>query len=163
MSDVAPSLDTRLTDAGGPALLDVLFRQPDSPSVPGALDIVDKRHCRSITPCGTIHRVSDRSSELLLSVLDDVEPLMRAAFDAVGGTPEPGSALDHVFLLNGREVVVDYLTHGEPALALDHLVYMIVEPGLASVTPLIAAFSRLEKRWVTPRVPLTTSPSADAR
>lgn len=28
------------------------------------------------------------------------------------------------------EVVEDYLTHGEPGLALDHLVYMILEPGL---------------------------------
>ena len=67
---------------------------------------------------------------LILSVLDDVEPLMRAAFDAVDGTPQPGSALDQVFLLDGREVVADYLQHGEPGLALDHLVYMIKEPPL---------------------------------
>ena len=69
-------------------------------------------------------------SKLILSVLDDVEPLMQAAFDAVGGSPEPGSTLDQVFLLNGREVVVDYLRHGEPGLALDHLLYMIEEPDL---------------------------------
>ncbi len=55
---------------------------------------------------------------------------MQAAFDAVGGKPQPGSALDPLYLLNGREVVVDYLKHGEPALALDHLIYMIEEPPL---------------------------------
>jgi hypothetical protein len=74
--------------------------------------------------------VADRASDLILSVLADVEPLMQAAFDAVGGAPEPGSALDQVFLLDGRKVVVDYLQHGEPGLALEHLVYMITEPGL---------------------------------
>ena len=68
--------------------------------------------------------------DLILSVLDDVQPLMQAAFDAVGGTPEPGSALDQVGLLNGREVVADYLKHGEPGLAVDHLIYMVEEPPL---------------------------------
>ncbi len=56
---------------------------------------------------------------------------MRAAFDAVGGAPEPGSVLDQAFLLDGREVVVDCLAHGEFGLALEHLVYMIAEPSLA--------------------------------
>lgn len=67
----------------------------------------------------------------IMSVLAEIEPLMLAAFDAVGGKPEPGSALDQVFLLNGREVVEDYLLHGEPGLAFDHLVYMITEPPLS--------------------------------
>jgi len=70
------------------------------------------------------------TSDLILSVLSDIEPLMQAAFDAVGGSPEPSSALDQVFLLNGREVVVDYLGHGEPGIAFDHLLYMIREPPL---------------------------------
>lgn len=69
--------------------------------------------------------------ELILSVLDDVEPLMRAAFEAVGGTPPEGSSLDQVYLLDGRVIVVDYLEHNEPGLAFDHLVYMIAEPPLA--------------------------------
>jgi hypothetical protein len=70
------------------------------------------------------------TSNLILSVLDDIEPLMQAAFAAVGGSPEQGSALDQVFLLDGRVVVVDYLAHGEPALAVEHLIYMIKEPPL---------------------------------
>ena len=73
---------------------------------------------------------SGRVSDLILSVLSDVEPLMQAAFDAVGGLPEPGSALDQVNLLEGREVIVDYLAHGEPGVAFDHLLYMIREPPL---------------------------------
>ncbi len=88
---------------------------------------------------------------------------MRAAFDAVGGTPEPGSALDQVFLLNGREVVVDYLTHGEPALALDHLVYMIVEPGLAIGNSTHRRLLEVGEALGYPASALTTSPSADAR
>lgn len=68
--------------------------------------------------------------DLILSVLGDIEPLMRAAFDSGGGTPPPGSSLDQVFLLNGREVVLDYLAHGECGLAFDHLLYMIKEPPL---------------------------------
>ena len=68
--------------------------------------------------------------DFIMSVLEDIEPLMQAAFDAVGGSPPPGSALDQVFLLDGRAVVEDYLAHGECRLAYDHLVYMINEPPL---------------------------------
>jgi len=56
---------------------------------------------------------------------------MRAAFDSVGGSPEPGTALDQAFLLDGRVVVVDYLAHGEPGLAFDHLLYMIIRDETA--------------------------------
>jgi hypothetical protein len=70
------------------------------------------------------------ASDLILSVLDDIEPLMEAAFDAVGGVPEPGSALDQLFLRDGRVVVVDNLSYGEPGVAFDHLLYMIKEPPL---------------------------------
>jgi hypothetical protein len=70
------------------------------------------------------------TSKLILSVLDDIEPLMQAAFAAVEGSPEPGSALDQVFLLDGRVVVVDLVAQGEHALALEHLLYLINEPPL---------------------------------
>lgn len=55
---------------------------------------------------------------------------MRAAFAAVNGSPEPGSPLDQVYLLDGRSVVEDYLDHGEAELAFEHLLYMIREPPL---------------------------------
>lgn len=62
--------------------------------------------------------------------LPEVVALTRQAFEAVGGKPVPGSALDQVNLLGGEEVVLDYLRYGEPGLALDHLAYMIGEPKL---------------------------------
>lgn len=68
--------------------------------------------------------------ELILSVLDDVEPLMAEAFDAVDGSPPPDSSLDQVFLIDGRSVIEDYIAHGEMGLAFDHLLYMIKEPPL---------------------------------
>ena len=89
-------------------------------------------HCSPFPSAG--HAASstcvDNLARLILSVLDDVEPLMKAAFDSVGGSPEAGSALDQVFLSDGRSVVVDYLAKGEAGLAFDHLLYMIEEPPL---------------------------------
>jgi len=82
-------------------------------------------------PCGTICVVASPSDpELILSVLDEVEPLMAAAFDEVGGSPVPGSSLDQVFLIDGRSVIEDYIAAGEIGLAFDHLLYMIKEPPL---------------------------------
>ncbi|MDJ0769955.1 MAG: hypothetical protein QNJ12_14235 [Ilumatobacter sp.] len=63
-------------------------------------------------------------------MLDDIEPLMQAAFDEVRGTPAPGSGLDQVYLLDGREVVNDFLGASELGLAFDHLRYMTREPPL---------------------------------
>ncbi len=45
-------------------------------------------------------------------------------------TPAPGSTLDQEGLRNGKEIVSDYFTHGEVGLALEHLVYMIIETGI---------------------------------
>ena len=78
---------------------------------------------------------------------------MEQAFEAVGGTPVPGSALDQACLLDGTEVVEDYLAHGEPLAALEHLVYMIREPPLAisdATYALIAEAARqlnMAARW----------------
>lgn len=58
-------------------------------------------------------------------------PLMRAAFEAVDFKPAPGSSLDQVHLIDGDEVVEDYIRYGEYGLALDHLRYMIDEPPLS--------------------------------
>jgi len=56
---------------------------------------------------------------------------MEQAFEAVGGAPVAGSALDQAGLRDGVETVEDYLGHGEAGLALEHLIYMIHEPPLA--------------------------------
>jgi hypothetical protein len=55
--------------------------------------------------------------------------------EEAGGTPAPGSALDQAGLRDGGEVVLDFLRHGEPGLALEHLLYMIQEPGLVISRP----------------------------
>jgi hypothetical protein len=55
---------------------------------------------------------------------------MGRAFAEVGGSPAPGSALDQVGLIDGVGIVEDYLCHGEPGIALEHLIYMIHEPRL---------------------------------
>ena len=55
---------------------------------------------------------------------------MRDAFARVGNSPEPGSSLDQVRLLDGDQLVEDYIRHGEQGLALDHLLYMVEEPPL---------------------------------
>lgn len=55
---------------------------------------------------------------------------MREAFAAVGGSPLEGSALDQLHLLDGDQVVNDYLNHGEEGLAIEHLLSMIEEPPL---------------------------------
>jgi len=88
--------------------------------------------------------------ELILSVLDDVEPLMAAAFDAVGGLPAAGSSLDQVFLIDGRSVIEEYIDHNEMEVAFDHLLYMIREPPLKLSQ---ATFDRLASAGSALRLP----------
>jgi hypothetical protein len=68
--------------------------------------------------------------ECISEALREVEPLMRAAFEEVGGVAPADSALDQAGLKDGAEMVVDYLTHGERGLALEHLIYMVRETDL---------------------------------
>ncbi len=56
--------------------------------------------------------------------LPEVGTFMERAFAEVGGSPVPGSALDQVGLIDGVSIVEDYLRHGEPGIALEHLIYM---------------------------------------
>jgi hypothetical protein len=82
------------------------------------------------------------TAKLVREALDEVEPLMRAAFAEVNGSPEPGTPLDQVNLLDGRSVVEDYLDHNELGLAFDHLLYMVTEPPLRLPPD---CFSRLKR------------------
>lgn len=70
------------------------------------------------------------AAEHIGAVLEEVMKLMREAFAAVGDRPQPGSSLDQVFLSDGDQVVNDYIEHGEPGVAFDHLMYMVEEPPL---------------------------------
>jgi hypothetical protein len=69
-------------------------------------------------------------AQLIRAALPEVATLMAQAFEAAGDPPAPDSGLDQLGLRDGAEIVEDYLAHGEPGVALDHLLYMVREPGL---------------------------------
>lgn len=62
---------------------------------------------------------------------DEAQRLLDAEFAKCNNQPTPGSALDQAGLRNGKEIVINYLSHGEPGVALEHLVYMVQETGIA--------------------------------
>lgn len=74
--------------------------------------------------------VSNPVDQHIRAALAEVMALMREAFAAVDNNPSEGSSLDQAFLIDGDQVVNDYLNHGEPGLAFDHLLYMVEEPPL---------------------------------
>ena len=69
-----------------------------------------------------------QASKLIRQALRNVDSLMAEALEHV--EEDPGGALDQVGLRDGTDIVADLLDHGEPGLALEHLVYMISEPRL---------------------------------
>jgi hypothetical protein len=66
---------------------------------------------------------------LILSATEEAQGLLDELYRQ---TPEPasGSALDQAGLRDGASIIRDYLEHGEAGLAFEHLIYMIIEPGL---------------------------------
>ena len=46
---------------------------------------------------------------------DEAQRLLDVEFAKCNNQPSPGSALDQAGLRDGKEIVVDYLSHGEPA------------------------------------------------
>lgn len=70
-----------------------------------------------------------KRDKLLIEVAERVQDRLTAIFERVG-KPEPGSALDQAGLRDGLSIVKDYVRHGEGALAAEHLIYMIVDPGI---------------------------------
>ena len=72
----------------------------------------------------------DDTEQCIRQVLQEVRVLMDCAFADAGGSPVPSSALDQAGLQDGALIVEDYLEHNETGIALEHLIYMIVEPEL---------------------------------
>jgi hypothetical protein len=66
----------------------------------------------------------------ILQATDTVQMLVDLEFQKVGDKLPPGSALDQEGLRNGRDIVKEYIDHGEAGLALEHLVYMFHETGV---------------------------------
>lgn len=85
----------------------------------------------------------------LCDVLDEVSTLMSAAFAQLGHIPDD-HPLAQSGLENGVEIVLDYLAHGEPGIALDHLCYMINEPPLAISAEAIEKLARVAQAFGTP-------------
>lgn len=69
--------------------------------------------------------------DCIREALAEVDLLMQAAFEKVGGVAPPGSALDQNGLVDGHGRVTELINVGEPGLALEHLIYMVDEPSLA--------------------------------
>jgi hypothetical protein len=86
---------------------------------------------------------------LIRQALDAVEPLMERAFRAVQRKPDEGSVLDQAGLVDGAEIVIDYIAHREIGLAFDHLLYMIVEPSLPITTATFRALQEVADRLGT--------------
>lgn len=63
----------------------------------------------------------------LIDVTTTVQSLINQEYEKVSNNPIPGSALDQFGLKEGKEIIVDYLKYGEAGIALDHLVYMLIE------------------------------------
>lgn len=62
---------------------------------------------------------------------DEAQRLLDVEFAKCNNQPSPGSALDQAGLRDGKEIVVDYLCHGEPGIALEHLIYIVQETSIA--------------------------------
>jgi hypothetical protein len=61
-------------------------------------------------------------------VAEEAQSLLDAAYALEAGLA--GDRLEQAGLRNGLAIVEDYLTHGEAGVALEHLLYMIIEPAL---------------------------------
>lgn len=64
-------------------------------------------------------------------ITDAVQLLIDAEFDKVDGVPTPDSALDQAGLKDGKQIVMEFIHHGELGLAIEHLVYMIEETDIS--------------------------------
>ncbi len=71
----------------------------------------------------------NKPTELLLELADRVQTRLSELFDRLG-QPEAGSGLAQAGLRDGQGIIEDFVRHGEEGLAAEHLLYMIVEPGL---------------------------------
>ena len=65
--------------------------------------------------------------EILKEASAEIQDLVDQEFTKVNYNPLPGSNLDQAGLKGGKEIVMDYLNHGELGIALEHLIYMVEE------------------------------------
>ena len=87
----------------------------------------------------------------LVALAKYVQELVTLEYERVNWTPEPESALAQEGLRNGLDVVEDYLAHNEPGVALEHLLYMIEETGVALDKKYQTRLTELAKTLGKPR------------
>ena len=71
-----------------------------------------------------------RPEDHVLASARTIQRRLDELYEAVDGSPEPGSALDQAGLRDGLDIVEEYLRHGELGIAVEHVVYMVVESEL---------------------------------
>ncbi len=79
---------------------------------------------------------------LLKEILNEVSARMVAAY-AEAGPIDADHPLAQEGLSNGTSIVLDYLEHNEPKVALEHLLYMVNEPPLTLSATAESALARL--------------------
>ncbi|MGY1447540.1 MafI family immunity protein [Pseudomonas chlororaphis] len=94
------------------------------------------------------HQSNDLRADFI-DVLDEVSMLMFSEYEQLGVVPD-NHALAQVGLENGREIVLDYVDHGEAGIAFEHLCYMIKEPPLIISEHCRAALARIAKTLEMP-------------
>ncbi len=64
-----------------------------------------------------------------LEALCEISALMAITFEQAGSISED-HPLAQAGLMNGRDIVLDYLYHNEAGVAFEHMIYMVEEPPL---------------------------------
>jgi hypothetical protein len=79
-----------------------------------------------------------------IEVLNEVSSLLSTAYEQLGPVPE-NHVLAQEGFKNGKEIVLDYVDHGEAGLAYEHLMSMIDEPSLVISEACKVALDRIAK------------------
>lgn len=94
-------------------------------------------------------QMSAALQEDFTEALDEVSALMSEAYAQLGSIPDD-HPLAQAGLEYGREIVLDYLAHGEAGIAFDHLCYMIQEPPLTISAKSAERLARIAEAFKTP-------------
>ena len=73
----------------------------------------------------------DEIKECIIQATLEAQSLIDREFAKWEHGPPEDSGFEQEGLLNGKEIVEEYLAHSEPGLALEHLIYMVAETDIA--------------------------------
>ena len=72
----------------------------------------------------------NQTGESIARAAEEAQRLLDVQFAECDDQPPPGSALNQAGLRNGKEIVMEYLSHGEEGIALEQVIYMVTETGI---------------------------------